>query len=442
MTQTFETIVIGGGVGGAGAAMRAVAHGQSVAVIEQRDWGGTTVTRGSTPKKVLLAGVEAHRAFAQQNGPVPPVDWSRLAAHRDAVVGQTQERFKQRFQTNGVTTFEGHAEFVNDQQVRVNGELLTAKNFVIATGARPREVAIPGGQLIQHSGSFFRSHQLPQHITILGAGVIAFAIAGIASEAGATVTLIQHNHVTLRGFDGQLVQTLLASLAKHNVHMIFDDEISQLAQTPTGLEVTTQQGAHWSTDVVYAALGRLANVEDLNLKAAGVAVPPHGIRVNEYLQTSNPHIYAVGDCAVTGTPNLANYAIYQGKYVGDALSAPQAFPITYPLQASAVFSLPRLAQVGASVAVARQDPAHYTLKTVDLSQWLTYQRNYDTDAKLLLVINRQSGEVVGAEAISLQADTVINQLALLIQQHVTPEALHDTFFAYPSTAADLYGIWT
>ncbi len=444
MMRTFKTIVIGGGVGGAGAAMRAAAHGQSVAVIEQRDWGGTTVTRGSTPKKVLLGGVEAHHAYCEQNGPVnvPPVNWSRLTAHRDAVVSQTQERFKQRFQANGITPIEGHAEFLNSRQIRVNGETLTAENFVIATGARPRELALPGSQLIDHSGSFFRSHALPKRLTILGAGVIAFAIAGIASEAGAAVTLIQHNRVALRGFDAELVAALIASLAKQGVQVIFDDELTQVTGQPGDLQVTTKGGRQWSTNAIYSALGRLANVEDLNLKAAQVAVTAHGIQVDEYLQTSNPHIFAVGDCAVTATPNLANYAVFQGKYVGDLLAATTEFPIKYPLQASAVFSIPRLAQVGTGVAAARQDSNHYALRSVNLSQWLTYQRHYDDRAKLVMVVNRQSGQVVGAEAIGYQADVLINYLALLIQQHITPEQLHDTFFAYPSMAADLYGIWT
>ncbi|WP_164508705.1 dihydrolipoyl dehydrogenase family protein [Levilactobacillus tongjiangensis] len=439
----FDVIVIGGGVGGAGIAVKAASHGQSVAIIEQRDWGGATVTRGSTPKKVLLAGTEAHQQFRQQNGEaVPPVNWQRLAAHRDAVVSQTQERFKTRFQTAGIRTFEGHAQFVNDRQIQVNGQLLTGTHIVLATGARPRELTIPGSQWIQHSGSFFRCHQLPQRLTILGAGVIAFAIAGIASEAGAQVTLLQRNHVALRGYDSDFVAELLANLARQNVRVVFDDGLAELTRESTGIQVLTKQGLRWQTDAVYSALGRVPNVEDLNLPAANVITTTHGIQVNTYLQTNNPRVYAVGDCAATATPNLANYAIYQGKYLGDLFTAAQAFPITYPMMASAVFSAPRLAQVGCSTTIAQQSPATYAVVRQDLSQWLTYQRDYDESAQLKLVVHRQSGQVVGAEVISQQADVLINYLALLIQQKITPEQLHDTFFAYPSAAADLYGIWT
>ncbi|KRO03479.1 glutathione reductase [Levilactobacillus paucivorans] len=442
--KTFDTIVIGGGVGGAGAAIRAASHGQKVAIVEQRDWGGTTVSRGSTPKKVLLGGIEAHRAFRIQNGSdgVPPVNWERLAAHRDTIVSQTQERFKRRFVANNIVTFEGHAEFVDSHQLRVNGEYLTAKNFVIATGARPRELKFSGSQWAEHSGGFFKRHKTPRNITILGAGVIAFAIAGIASEAGATVTLVQHNHVALRGFDPQLVQKLISHLAKQKVRVVFDDEVVCLDRESKSLKLTTKQGKTWDTEAVYAALGRVPNVADLNLKAAGVKVVTHGIQVNDYLQTSNAKIFAVGDCSAVSTPKLANYAVYQGKYVGDLLTATLKFPITYPIQASAVFSLPRLAQFGVSAAVARQDAEHYRLREMDLSQWLTYQREYDEQAQLILVVDRQSGQVVGAEAISYQADVLINYLALLIQQQITPTQLHDTLFAYPSAAADLYGIWT
>lgn len=92
--------------------------------------------------------------------------------------------------------------------------------------------------------------------------------------------------------------------------------------------------------------------------------------------------------------------------------------------------------------MARLNPERFKLKTIPLQRWLTYQRQYDHDATLLLVVDRTSNWVVGAEAISYQADTLINYLALLIQQRITPDQLHETFFAYPSIAGDLYGIWT
>ncbi|MFC6294471.1 dihydrolipoyl dehydrogenase family protein [Lactiplantibacillus daoliensis] len=440
---TFDLIVIGGGVGGAGVAIKASSHGQKVAVIEQRDWGGTTVNRGSTPKKVLLSAAEAHRQFQSTafTDVVPAINWPKLAAYRDSVVAQTQARFKARFQQNGITTYEGHAEFVDAHTITVNGDRLTATKFVLATGAHPYELTFPGSQMVQHSGAFFRSEQLPPRLVILGAGIIAFAMASIASEAGAKVTLVQHDDMALRGYDSELVALLIAALEQHGVEFRFSTEVTQLVTTDQGLQVSTQTGSQWVTDAVYTALGRTANVSELQLERAGVRFDHRGVKVDNQLQTTQPNIYAVGDCAAAGVPKLANYAIYQGKYLGDSFHAATVFPIKYPLQVTAVFSLPRLAQAGVTVVQAQAQPEMYQVKTVTLAHWLNYQREHDDQARLKLIINRQNQLVVGAEAYSYTADDLINYLAILIQRQLSVRQVHDLFLAYPSTATDLYGIW-
>ena len=443
MTNDFDLIVIGGGVGGAGVAIKASSNGQRVAVIEQRDWGGTTVNRGSTPKKVLLAAAEAHRHFTEQSfaTSIPAIDWSKLAAYRDNIVAKTAVNFKERFQQHGVTTYEGHAAFLDVNTISVNGETLTAAKIVIATGARPNELRFSGSQFVQHSGSFFRSEQLPSRLVILGAGIIAFAMASIANEAGAQVTIIQHDEVALRGYDQTLVATLIADLKNRGVKFLFNDEITELESTDHGLTLNTARQAQLEVDAVYTALGRTPNVEGLQLERANVQYGHRGIRVNAYLQTSQKTIYAVGDCADASVPKLANYAIYQGKYLGDSLVAAQVFPIKYPLPVNAVFSLPRLAQAGVTVNEALLDPSKYEIKQIALNKWLNYQRQHDRQACLKLIVNRQNNQVVGAESLSYIADDLINDVAILIQEHVSPERLHELFLAYPSVATDLYGIW-
>ncbi|MFC6177444.1 dihydrolipoyl dehydrogenase family protein [Companilactobacillus huachuanensis] len=438
----FDLIVIGGGVGGAGVAIKASSYGQKVAIIEQRDWGGTTVNRGSTPKKVLLAAAEAHRHFETQvfSETTPDINWEKLAAYRDNIVNQTAVKFKTRFQSNGITTYEGHAEFLNNHEVTVNGQTLSATNIVTASGAHPKELRFSGSQFVQHSGSFFRSEQLPSKIVIMGAGIIAFAMASIANEAGAEVVMLQHDAVALRGYDHEFVGLLIDDLKQRGVRFQFNNEVKEIKSVDNCLHVLTQQSSI-TTDVIYTALGREANISGLHLEQAGVKYTKHGISVNDYLQTSQSNIYAVGDCAVTGVPQLANYAIYQGKYLGDSLSKTLAFPIKYQLPVTAVFSMPRLAQAGVTVQQANEQSDKYQVKSMSLAHWLNYQRNHDEQARLKLIINRQSQQVVGAEAYSYSADDLINYLAILIQQNISVKRLHDLFLAYPSTATDLYGIW-
>ncbi|MFC6163169.1 NAD(P)/FAD-dependent oxidoreductase [Lactiplantibacillus dongliensis] len=159
------------------------------------------------------------------------------------------------------------------------------------------------------------------------------------------------------------------------------------------------------------------------------------------MRANQPSIYALGDCAAAGVPKLANYAIYQGKYLGDSLVAPVVFPIKYPMPVTAVFSLPRLAQAGVTVMQAQAEPDQYQIREKSLAHWLNYQRQHDDQARLKLIVNRQNQLVVGAEVYSTTADELINALAILIQQRVSVTRLHDLFLAYPSVATDLYGIW-
>jgi len=438
--QTFDVLIIGGGVGGGAAALGLVARGYNVAIIEERDWGGTTINRGSTSKRALLASAETHYRLAQLRQPVLPLDWSEMAAHSAAVTTAANQRYGARLVSSGVTTIEGHATFVDSQTVKVHGEQYRAEQIILATGARPRMLSFPGDQYLEHGASFLKSASLPKNITIIGAGIISFALASIATEVGTKVTIVQHNQRALGIFDHELVQKLVHRLENAGVDFKFDNTVQEITRKATSkYEVATDKTV-FETNAVYCVAGRIPNVEDMNLSAVGVNFNERGIQVDEKLQTSNPHIFAMGDCCDAPVPKLSNYAIYQGKYLGKSLRSAARFSIKYPVPALTVFSLPKLGQVGVSVQKASQQK-NLEVKNLDLSKWQTYARNGDNLAQMKIVVNKGSQQVVGAEVLSQDADYLVNYLSLLMQQHISTNDLSEQLFAYPTQASDLYGIW-
>lgn len=436
----YDVLIVGGGVGGGSAALNLAARGFKVAIVEERDWGGTTINRGSTPKRALLASAETHFRMTQLVENVAPLSWSEMANHSAKIVLAANQRYGNNLVKAGITTIEGHATFVNSNTILVHGQKYQAKRIILATGARPRELEFSGSQYMEHSASFLKTSDLPDNITIVGAGIIAFALASIATEAGTKVTIVQHNQRALGIFDQGLVQVLIKRLENAGVVFKFDNTIQKIIESSNGsYQVTTNQ-SQFGTGAIYCVAGRIPNTEDLNLSVAGVKVDAQGIKVDKNLRTSNPQIFALGDCCDASVPKLSNYAIYQGKYLGNSLEKPVQFPIKYPAPALTVFSIPKLGQVGISTQQAVSRP-ELEIKTIDIKDWQTYARNGDDSAELKVVFNKGSQQIVGAEVLSQDADQLVDYLSLLIQQHVTANDLQQQLFAYPSQASDLYGIW-
>jgi len=438
--QIFDTIIIGGGLGGGAAALSLVARSYKVAIVEERDWGGTTINRGSTSKRALLASAETHYRLRQLRQPTLPLNWEEMAAHSASVTMAANQRYGSRLVKSGVTTIEGHATFVDSQTIKVHGQQYQARWIILATGARPRMLNFPGDQYLEHSASFLKCATLPKNITIIGAGIISFALASIATEAGSKVTIVQHNQRALGIFDRELVQKLIQRLSDAGVDFKFDNTVQEITRLSTNNYAVTTDKTTFQSNIIYCVAGRIPNVEDLNLTGVGVRFGEHGIKVDKKLQTTNPHIFALGDCCDAPVPKLSNYAIYQGKHLGKSLGSPAIFSIKYPVPALTVFSLPKLGQVGISVQKASHQN-NLEVKNLNISKWQTYARNGDNLAQMKLIINKGSQQIVGAEILSQDADYLVNYLALMMQQHISADDLTQQLFAYPTQASDLYGIW-
>lgn len=446
MNKNFDIVIIGGGVAGNSAALGLAEAGKKVAVIENDLWGGTCPNRGCDPKKILLAAVEAQNSAAQLVGhgiqDAPEINWPELMAFKNTYTDPISKNTKENLQNSGVTVYQGNGTFINDQAFKINEEVLKAQQFILATGARPSILSIKGNEHLLTSRDFLDLLEMPESVTLIGGGYIGFEFAAIANAAGAQVHLVHHNSTPLKSYDQELVYDLMEQLKKDGVTIHLNTNITQIQQVSNGFLLIDGKGFELSTDLVFGATGRLPNIEDLNLNKAGVKTENSGIQVNNYLQTSNPKIYAMGDVLAKKQPKLTPVASLEASYLVSCLTGQKETEISYPIIPTIVFSNPKLTQIGVTAKEAKNNPDQYELTTVDATEWFSYFRLNEGISKIKVVIEKSSSLVVGASALNSEADELINLFSLLISQKVKVEEVANSVFAYPTIASDLPYIYT
>lgn len=214
MSETIDLIVIGAGTAGSGAARKCAAGGWSVTIVDDQPFGGTCALRGCDPKKILRAGaeaVDAVRLLSRKgvDGTVR-IDWPALMRHKQSFTDPVPENMENALQAAGVRTMHGRARFTAEDRVMVDGHgEITFYNALIATGAMPRPLDLPGADLVIDSTDFMNLEALPERIVFVGGGYVSFEFAHIAARAGAKVTILDRNVRQLTGFDPDLVDLLL-----------------------------------------------------------------------------------------------------------------------------------------------------------------------------------------------------------------------------------------
>lgn len=440
MATDFDTIIIGAGPGGLAAAY-GLAEQQRVLVVEADLWGGTCPNRGCDPKKMLYSAVEARDEARrlQQSGldGIPAINWPELMAFKKQYTQKIPQGTRAGLKSAGIATIHGQPRFISADQLQVGEEIYRAAHFIIATGQAPVIPDIEGKQYLQTSTDFLDLAQLPARIAFVGAGYVALELANIAASAGAEVHILQHNHRILRDFPEKETQLLAAALTAKGIHFHWDTTLTSVTKHQAGYSLAMNTGQQLTVDAVFAATGRRPQLASLGLAAAGVASTAKGITVNEHLQTSNPAIFAVGDVVAKAQPKLTPVASFEGRYVVQAILAPDTKAIAYPAVPQVVYASPEIAQVGVKLADAKQQPQQYQVLEQDVTNWYTFNRIKEATAKVTTIFDRQTQHLVGAVVYSSIAEEVINYLTFLMAKQITKPQLAQLITAYPTPASDL-----
>lgn len=444
MTTRYDLVIVGTGTAAMVAAMRIRAAGWSVAIIDFRPFGGTCALRGCDPKKMLIAGAETVDSVARMRshgvaGEVR-IDWPGLIAFKRTFTDPIPQMHERSYAKHGIDTFHGHARFTGRNTLVVDGTALEGRHFLIAAGAEPIRLGIPGAEYLVTNEEFLALESLPRRIVLVGGGYIAAEFAHIAARAGAQVTIVQRDERMLKHFDPDLVGWLMEKFQAIGVDVQTRTAVEAIEKTDAGFTVRVSSQGNSSTieaDLAVHAAGRAPALEALDLDAAGIAVENGRLKLNEFLQSvSNPAVYAAGDAAQVGPP-LTPVSSHDAKVVVVNLLQGNRQRPNYLGVPTVAFTIPPIAAVGLSEAQARDRGLKFRMQTQKASGWYTARRVAEPTYGFKVLVEEPSERILGAHLVGPNADEVINVFALAIRHGLTADALKTTVFAYPTGATDI-----
>ena len=443
--REYDIIAIGGGSGGSATMNRAAMHGAKAAVIEGNIIGGTCVNVGCVPKKVMWYGAqvsETLKNYAADYGYTigeTSFDFKTLRKNREAYIERSRQAFSNNFNRNGVDYIEGYARFVDKNTVEVNGEHIRAKHIVIATGSYAFIPNVPGSELGGTSDDVFAWEELPESVSIIGAGYIAVELAGVLHALGVKTDLFVRKGGPLRGFDQGIVEVLVEEMKKNGQPLHTHKVPQKLEKLDNGdIQIHFEDGTTHTSQKVIWAVGRKANVHQLNLEAAGVELTERGfIQVDEYQNTTTPGIYALGD--VSGEKELTPVAIKAGRTLAERLfNGKTVAKMDYELIPTVVFSHPAIGSIGLT---QEQAEAKYGAENIKVYQ-STFAGMYSAITvhrqmtKLKLITLGEEEKVIGLHGIGEGIDEMIQGFAVAVKMGSTKADFDATVAIHPTASEE------
>ena len=446
MTRKFDVIALGTGSAASAVSSRARKAGWQVAIVDSRPFGGTCALRGCDPKKVLVGAAECVDWIHRMKGKGIQaaklrIDWPELMRFKRSFTKPVPKRREDEFRKAGIAAFHGRARFTGPTTVRVGAETLVGRYVVIATGQAPADLEIPGAEHLTTSDQFMELDELPKRILFIGGGYIAFEFAHVAARVGSQITVLHRGLRPLALFDPELVDRLVERTRELGIDVHLGTEAIGIEKSSAQLTVravASGKTGRFQTDMVVHAAGRVPEIKDLDLDAAGIEWEKRGVRVNEFLQSvSVPAVYAAGDAAASGGSPLAPVASYEGLIVAANLLQGNHQKPNYLGIPSVVFTVPPLAAVGLSEGGAREQNLKFRVKKEMTSTWYSSRRVAETCSGYKVLVEEGTDRILGAHILGSEAGEVINLFTLAIRSGMRATDLKHMLYAYPTSGSNM-----
>jgi glutathione reductase (NADPH) len=369
------------------------------------------------------------------------IDWRELMRFKRSFIELVPKSREEGFAKAGIAAFHGRAQFVGRTSVQVNGEVLEGRHVVIAAGQKPADLKIPGTEHLTTSEQFLELEELPKRILFIGGGYIAFEFAHLAARVGTQVTIVHRGARPLPQFDPDLVDQIVKQTRELEADVQLGTEVTGVEKSSGQLVVQASasgQERTFEADMVVHAAGRVPEIDDMNLDAAGVAWDSQGVKVNEFLQSvSNPSVYAAGDAAASGGPPLTPVASYEGIIVAANLLKGNDQKPNYLGIPTVVFAIPPLAAVGLSETKAREQNLKFKVKKEMTSNWYSSRRVAENYSGFKVLVEEGTDRILGAHLLGNEAEEVINLFGVAIRSGMRATDLKHMLYAYPTRGSDV-----
>jgi len=437
-----DLLVIGGGSAGLALAIRAARHGAKVTLFEPHELGGTCVNRGCVPKKAMWLAAElaqAQKLAVEVGFDIKPgaLDWAAFIARRQAYVDRARHAYARRLEEYGVRLVAAYAHFVDAHTLVADGVRYSAAHIAIATGSRPRQLDLPGVALGIDSDGFFGLHECPRRVGIIGGGYIAVELAGVLHALGAKVELFSRSRL-LSHFDAELGDALGTAMAEDGIAQHSRCAVQGALRERGELWLDCADHArHGPYDQIIWAVGRVPNVESLQLRAAGIALGEGDhVKTDAFENTSVEGVYAFGD--VSGKRALTPVAVAAGRALAERLFGGQPDShLDYENIPSVVFSHPPVASVGLSETQARAQygaAVHVHMASFVPMLYMLAGRERGTLMKMVTVGDDE--RIVGLHGIGPGMDEMLQGFAVALRMGATRTDFLRTVAIHPTSAEE------
>ncbi|MFZ3590366.1 mercury(II) reductase [Bacillus sp. DJP31] len=443
----YDLLIIGSGGAAFSAAIKAIEYEAKVAMIERGTVGGTCVNIGCVPSKTLLrAGEINHLAkvnsFTGLQTSAGEVELAPLVKQKDELVSELRnQKYVNLIDEYGFDLIEGEAKFVDENTVEVNGKKLSAKRFLIATGASPSLPPISGLEEVDYltSTTLLELKKVPKRLTVIGSGYIGMELGQLFHNLGSEVTLMQRGERLLKEYDPEISEAVEKALIEQGINLVKGATFERVEQVgeikKVYVTVDGKQKVIESEQLLVAA-GRKPNTDSLNLSVAGVEVGKRKeILINDYARTSNEKIYAAGD--VTLGPQFVYVAAYEGGIVADNAIGGLNKKLDLSVVPSVTFTNPSIATVGLTEEQAIDKGYEVKTSVLPLNAVPRAIVNRETTGVFKLVADSKTLKVLGVHIVSEDAGDVIYAGTLAVKFGLTVEDLKESFAPYLTMAEGL-----
>jgi dihydrolipoamide dehydrogenase len=446
--KNYDVVVIGGGPGGYVAAIRAAQLGLKTACVEMRaTLGGTCLNVGCIPSKALLSTSEK---FSEAKHDLPKLgvklgsvelDLPAMMAHKSKVVKENTTGIEFLFKKNKIDWLKGRGRISGPGEVTVEGDggaqTVGAKNIVIATGSDVmplKGVEIDERRIVSSTGAL-ELDRVPDHLVVIGGGVIGLEMGSVWSRLGSKVTVVEFLDRVLPGMDGEVSKNMQRILKKQGLEFRLSTKVTSARVTNAGVALTVEpaKGGEAETieaDVVLVAIGRRPYTADLGLEAAGVETDERGrVRIDGHWRTNVPGVYAIGD--VVEGAMLAHKAEEEGVAVAEVIAG-QSAHINYDAIPNVVYTHPEVASVGRTEEQLKADGVEYKAGKFPFSANGRARAIASTDGFVKVLADKASDRVLGVHIVGPFAGELIAELALAIEFGASAEDIARTSHAHPT----------
>ena len=454
MATEYDLVILGGGTGGYVAAIRAAQLGLKTAIVEKGKLGGTCLHQGCIPSKALLRSAEVYTTAkrGEEFGVLAAdvkLDFSKVQERKQKIIDQLLRGIEHLMKKGKIDVYEGFGRILGPSifsptpgtiSVEMNNgqenEMLIPKNVIIATGSRPK--TLPGldidGKYIMTSDEALVINELPNSIIIVGGGVIGIEWASMLSDFGVEVTVLEYADRILPTEDHEISKEMQRIMKKKKITIVtgakvLPDTFEKGNGVTIAAEVKGEQ-KRFTADTMLVSVGRQANVEDIGLQNTSIEIEKGFIKTNQFYQTKESHIYAIGD--VNGGLQLAHVASHEGIVAVEHIAGKNPSPIDYSLISKCVYSNPEVASVGFTEEEAKEKG--FNVKTGKfmfkaIGKALVFG---ESDGFVKLVSDRDTDDLLGVHMIGPHVTDMISEAGLARVLDATPWEIAHTIHPHPT----------